>query len=67
MGNKKWRQLAKTIGNVFVDLGKLSFGSLMLGAILKGGLNLFQLFIFGAAVAMLLFAIGIWFILIGEE
>jgi hypothetical protein len=67
MHDKKLRNLAKTFGNLFIDLGKLSFGSLMLGTLLKGGVDLFQLFLFGAAVAMLLFATGILFIVIGEE
>jgi hypothetical protein len=67
MGNKQWNQLAKTIGNVFVDLGKLAFGSLMLGSILNGGIDLLQLFVFGAAVAMLLFVVGIWLIVLSRE
>ena len=67
MSNKKWQHLSKTIGTVFVDLGKLAFGSLMLGSILKGKIGLFQIFVFGAGVAMLLFAVGIWFITMGEE
>jgi hypothetical protein len=67
MNDKKWRILTKNFGNALVDLGKLSFGSLVLGSILKGGVDLFQLFLFGAAVAMLLFAIGIWFILMSED
>jgi hypothetical protein len=52
---------------VFVDLGKLAFGSLMLGSILKGEIGLFQIFVFGAAVAMVAFAVGIWFISMSEE
>jgi hypothetical protein len=44
MNGKKLRNLAKTFGNLFVDLGKLSFGSLMLGTLLKGGVDLLQLF-----------------------
>jgi hypothetical protein len=52
---------------LFVDLGKLSFGSLMLGTLLKGGVDLFQLFLFGAGLAMISFAVGIWFMSISEE
>jgi hypothetical protein len=66
MGNKKWKQLSSTLGNVFVDLGKLAFGSLMLGSILKGGIDPFRTFVFGAGLAMLSFAIGIWFVTRGE-
>ncbi|MDR1421147.1 MAG: hypothetical protein LBI86_12300 [Treponema sp.] len=61
MVSKKWKQLPKTIGNLFIDLGKLSFGSLMLGSILKGSLDPFQTFVFGASVATILFVAGIWF------
>jgi hypothetical protein len=67
MGNKKWKQLPKTIGNLFVDLGKLSFGSLMLGSILKGSLDPFQTFVFGASIAAILFVVGIWFTTLSEE
>jgi hypothetical protein len=67
MSNKKWLYLSKTIGTVFVDLGKLAFGSLMLGSILKGGIDLFQTFVFGAGLAMIVFAVGIWFISMSEE
>jgi hypothetical protein len=67
MGNKKWKQLSTTIGNVFVDLGKLAFGSLMLGSVLKGGIDPFQTFVFGAGLALISFAVGIWFVTISEE
>ena len=67
MSNKKWQHLSKTIGTVFVDLGKLAFGSLMLGSILKGGIDPFQTFVFRAGLAMIAFAVGIWFISMSEE
>jgi hypothetical protein len=51
-----------TIGTIFIDLGKLSFGSLILGSILRGGLDPFQTFIFGTAVAVILFMGGILFL-----
>jgi hypothetical protein len=67
MVNKKWNHLSATIGTLFIDMGKLSFGSLMLGSILKGDVDLFQLFIFGAATAMVLFAVGVWFVSMSKE
>jgi hypothetical protein len=67
MINKKWKQLSITIGNIFIDLGKLTFGSLMLGSILKGGTDLFQMFTFGAAITMVLFVAGVWFVTISGE
>jgi hypothetical protein len=59
MGNKNLKQVAKTIGNLLIDLGKLAFGSLILGSILKGGFDPFQTFIFGSAVAIIFFVVGI--------
>jgi hypothetical protein len=66
MGNKKWKQLSTTLGNLFMDLGKLIFGSLILGSVLKGGVDPFQTFIFGAGLAMIAFAVGVWFIIKSE-
>jgi hypothetical protein len=59
MGNKNLKQVAKTIGTLLIDLGKLAFGSLILGSILKGGFDPFQTFIFGSAVAIIFFVVGI--------
>ncbi|GHT65256.1 hypothetical protein FACS1894110_06690 [Spirochaetia bacterium] len=67
MSNKKWQRLSKTIGTVFVDLGKLAFGSLMLGSILKDEIDPFQTFIFGTGIAVIALAVGIWFISMSEE
>ena len=39
----------------------------MLGSILKGDVDLLQMFIFGAAAAMALFTIGVWFVSMSEE
>jgi len=59
MERKNWRQVKAAIGNLFLDMGKLSFGGLMLGSVLRGGLDPFQTFLFGGAVAVIFFAIGI--------
>jgi len=67
MSSKNWNKAKTTIGNIFVDLGKLSFGSLILGSVLRGGLDPFQTFMFGAAVAIIFFVIGIWFVAAGKE
>jgi hypothetical protein len=50
-----------------VDLGKLAFGSLILGSILRGGFDPFQTFIVGVAAAIALFVLGVVFILKGRE
>jgi hypothetical protein len=67
MGSKNWRQVKTTIGNLLLDLGKLAFGSLILGSILRGGLDPFQTFVFGIAIAILLFVIGILIIAYNKE
>ena len=67
MGRKNWKQIKTTIGNLFLDMGKLAFGSLILGSILRGGWDPFQTFIFGAAVAILFFIVGILFIATNKE
>jgi len=59
VSGKNWNQVRKTIGTIFIDLGKLSFGSLILGSVLRGGFDPLQTFIFGAALAIILFVIGV--------
>ena len=56
---KKGSQTGKTIGTILVDLGKLSFGSLLLGSVLRGGFDPLQTFIMGAVLAIIFFIIGI--------
>ena len=67
MSDKKWNQLLNAISNGFFDLGKLTFGSLILGSVLRGGLDPFQVFAFGAGTAIFLFVAGALFINISEE
>jgi hypothetical protein len=59
MGSSNWNQVRKTIGTIFVDMGKLAFGSLILGSVLRGGFDPFQTFIFGVILAIVLFIIGV--------
>jgi len=59
MSSKNWNQVRKTIGNILIDLGKLSFGSLILGSVLRGGFDPLQTFIFGTALAIVFFVIGL--------
>ena len=58
MGSKDWKNAKIIIGNILIDLGKLTFGSLILGSILTGGFNPLQTFLFGIAVTIILFVIG---------
>jgi len=64
---RNWKRLFATIGPIMVDLGKLAFGSLILGSILRGGFDPFQTFIVGVAAAIALFVLGVVFILKGRE
>jgi len=57
--DKKENRTGKTIGTILIDLGKLSFGSLLLGSVLRGGFDPMQTFIMGAALAIIFFIIGI--------
>ena len=67
MGSRNWKHLNATIGTILVDLGKLSFGSLILGSILRGGFDPFQTFIVGTGVALSLFVVGVVLIIRGKE
>jgi len=65
MGNRK--HFFATIGAIMVDLGKLAFGSLILGSILHDGFDPFRTFIGGVAAAVVLFVAGVVAILKGKE
>ena len=67
MTEGKWKKTWATIGSLMLDLGKLSFGSLILGSVLKGGLDPFQIFLLGAGVAMVLFTIGVLLVIKNKE
>ena len=59
MSRKNWKRLKGTLGTIFVDLGKLSFGSLILGSVLRGGMDPSQVFIVGAIASFITFTIGV--------
>jgi hypothetical protein len=59
MDNKNLNQVRKTVGNIFVDIGKLSFGSLLLGSVLKGGFDPIYTFIAGVVLAFIFFIVGV--------
>ena len=47
------------IGKLCLDLGKLTFASLVLGSIIKGDIERAHIIIAGSAVALVLVAFGI--------
>ena len=69
MDNKRKikHNLGTTIGTICVDLGKLSFGSLILGAVLRGSLNPLEILLFGSAIAIVFFIVGISLIVLNKE
>ena len=56
-----------TIGNLLLDLGKLSFGSLILGSILRGVQESFQILLLGAALTVLFVTVGLFIIIKYKE
>ena len=64
---EKVNRTGKIVGTILVDLGKLSFGSLLLGSVLRGGFDPLQTFIMGAVLAIILFVIGIVLITRSKE
>lgn len=67
MSSKDWSKFNKTVGTILVDLGKLAFGSLILGSLLRGGFDPLQTFIVGATSAMILFTVGVAMIIKEKE
>jgi hypothetical protein len=47
MNRKKWLFLMETVGKMFFDLGKLVFGSLVLGVMIRGTIDQSKLFVGG--------------------
>jgi len=64
---KKKNFVLKEIGKVAINLGYLSFTSLVLGSIIKGGYDRLLLLAVGGSVAALLIAGGIFMLTGGEE
>jgi len=67
MINRKWNQALRTIGKIFVDLGKITYGSLIIGSLIKGDFDPLYIFIFGVVAATLFFVVGILLISQTEE
>ena len=67
MRDEKWNRVCTVMGGIFIDLGKLLFGSVVLGSVLNGGPEQLHIFLFGISSATLMFATGILFVSISEE
>jgi hypothetical protein len=64
---KKHSKFNQIFGKLALDITKLSFGSLVLGTILKGDLPQSTLLIFGIIVSIIGTIIGVTLLLISEE
>ena len=63
----KFNKFNQIFGKLALDITKLSFGSLVLGTILKGDLPQSTLLIFGIIVSIVGTIIGVTLLLISEE
>jgi hypothetical protein len=54
------KKVKETIGKICIDLGKLTFGSFILGSILKGDIERMYILAAGAVVALMFFLVGIF-------
>ncbi|MCL2127619.1 MAG: hypothetical protein FWH38_05135 [Treponema sp.] len=64
---KKLNKFNQIFGKLALDITKLSFGSLVLGTIIKGDLPQATLLIFGIIVSVIGTIIGITLLMISEE
>jgi hypothetical protein len=64
---KKWRFAGERLGVLCTDLGKLIFGSLVLGTTLKGEVNPYQLFAGGIISAVFMLVAGLVFSVLAKE
>jgi hypothetical protein len=67
MKKSKFYKIASAFGKVFVDLGKLAFGSLVLGTIIKGEITQSALLWTGSVTACAAIIIGVLLTTLDEE
>ena len=63
----KFNKFNQIFGKLALDITKLTFGSLVLGTILKGDLPQSTLLVFGVIVSVVGTIIGVTLLLISEE
>jgi hypothetical protein len=66
-GKKKPSVVWENVGKAFFDMGKLVFGSVVLGALLRADANVVVLFLFGITATVLLFIGGAIILKLNEE
>jgi hypothetical protein len=59
---KKQTDFRENAGKVLIDLGKLIFGSIFLGGVLRGGVPQAMLVIGGFTAATIFCLIGLWWV-----
>jgi hypothetical protein len=67
LDKKKWLFAGESVGKMLFDLGKLVFGSLVLGTMLRGSIDQSRLFIGGVIATGLLLVIGLMLVIITKE
>ncbi|MDR1788137.1 MAG: hypothetical protein LBR16_06780 [Treponema sp.] len=67
MKNGKWQTIAETFGKIFVDLGKLTFGSFVLGIILKGEIEKSIILAIGWTSTAVLILLGVLLITVSKK
>jgi hypothetical protein len=60
-------RIFREIGKVIVNFGNLSFASLVLGTIIKGGYNRLSMLVIGGCIVAILIVGGIIMLTAGEE
>jgi hypothetical protein len=67
MNKKKWHRFLEHFGKLLLDLAKLSFGSLVLGTIIKGEIEHSTLLLVGSFVSLAVAALGLSLVTVNEE
>jgi hypothetical protein len=55
-------QVIENLGKALIDLGKLTFGSFILGGILRGEIPQYLILVTGAILSIVFVGLGLWFI-----
>jgi hypothetical protein len=67
MTKKRWNKAFDSMGKLFLDLGKLAFGSLLLGAVINRGVNPGMMFLFGFIGTIAFAFVGIILQIMSED
>jgi hypothetical protein len=57
---KKNVPIWENLGKIFIDMGKLTFGSFILGGILRGEVGQFTILLAGGIITIIFIVVGLW-------